>query len=121
MKMNRHQKRVLQDLSKIMIDKFPETVGLAVLRFNCGCLLACCFNMEGWQSGPTTSIPPHPITGDRIPVCLKCVNDMDNPESKGKRIRDKELFWPGGAPSEQVEEKVYFRVFGETTSGTTLH
>jgi len=121
MNLKRYHKRALRALSKIIIDKFPETIGLGVARLNCGCLLTCSFNVEGWQSGPTAMIPSHPSRDGAPPICRTCFSEMEHPESRRKRVRNQELFWPGGAPSEQVEEKIYLRVFGETPKGELWH
>ena len=115
------QKMMVQMVTHILMEKFPETVGFGVIQLSCGCLVIGCFNAEGCKSGPTMATPSYQMGSDTASLCKQCLDDLDDPDSRGKRVTGQELFWPDGSPSKEVDAKIYSRVFGDIPKGETLH
>ena len=56
----------------------PEAIGLAVLAFDCGCLQAAPFDVNGDQAGPVVRLGQ--LIDGETKLCEKCLEDRGTPE-----------------------------------------
>jgi hypothetical protein len=87
-----HRQNALELACRYIRGEFPESVGIAYMELNCGCIKLCGVSTRGQLLGPITLTLGKPsMRKDRPPVCKKCA--ADNGVNLNRVIRHG-LIWP---------------------------
>jgi hypothetical protein len=103
----------LEKLNRICMDilkSYPETIGVALLALDCGCIKACGVSAKGDPVGEMMGVTRDYASRFGATICLAC-------RKKGwmNRVVRREIFWPGSEaekPDKKLRMQIGRHVFG---------
>jgi len=110
-KVKRYRKEILKIAFQHIITNNVDAVAVVLLELNCGCMKVAGTSANGDQVGPMIMIPGLPPKKNRVPICLKCMEDGGSPN----RIVSKGIMWKdenGGKPNGKHRREIYHKAFG---------
>ena len=110
-KVKRYKKQALRMTFRQIITNNVDAIAVVFLELNCGCMKVTGASANGDQVGPVIMIPGRPPKNNRIPMCLKCLEDNGSPN----RIIGHGIMWGldnGKNPNEKYRNIIYQKAFG---------
>jgi len=103
----------LEMLNRVCMDiikTHPETIGVALLALDCGCVKVCGISAKGEPVGEMTGVTRDHANRPGVTICLVC-----RKKKWMNRVIRREIYWPGSEderPDKKLRIKIGRRVFG---------
>ena len=113
--LSNYQRRVLDDVCRLIFKEFSNTVGIAFLQLDCNCIRVAGVSSTAEQTSPMMLVSGNPPIHDEetneesTPVCEKCAED-----SLGIfRVKNRGMIWNDKNVhlTDQVKNKIKRKVF----------
>jgi hypothetical protein len=88
-KVKRYRRETLRIASQHITTNNIDAVAVVLLELNCGCMKVAGASANGDQVGPMIMIPGLPPKKNRVPICLKCMEDDGSPN----RVIRRGIMW----------------------------